>query len=109
MEQIEKLMTEKRLIRFGLLDGCDDLFNCGALGKGRAVYGTAGQERKILLTRFRLFHEHFEYQVLQHVVATDVDDESDAGLNVRNIGEVLIRSDTDIDTAFDSELVKSKA
>ncbi len=46
------------------------------------------------------FQERLVHQVLDHVLPADVDDECNARLKSRNIGEVLIGSDAKIDAAW---------
>ena len=75
--------------------------SCGGIG-------TSEQQAEIVDPRFRHREQRLEDQVQQQVVAAQVDDEGDARLDLRDIGEVLVGTHADIRAAGEARIAQGR-
>ena len=82
----------------------DDLADAAAVPLHHVVrHRAARQQREVFHAVARHLEQRLEQQMLQRVVATDVDDERNARADLPDVREALVRADSDVRTARDSD------
>src|SRR5262249_911460 len=94
-------------VRSGCAEILDQIIDrVSFVGQRIAQGGTAQEHREVFPTVARIVEQRLEQQMLEEVLPPDIDDKCITGLELGYVGEVLVRSHTEVDTALDSKLLE---